>query len=299
MGNYGEWHFFPWATCGCIPAGTMPTEATLDSLVSMHIQIFPNTWLVGNINMLVDNNMPSNFGYYFLTHANNMGASGIRSDHLANIGTVNFDTIVLASRTVNGLNFKTAWYTRYITAPMNGEPMNDVAAVSQGGPFPYYDLDREVRLWGLSQFSNVSSSADANTQVMFRTASKSSGYKVKIRGGTVSDNVPSGNPIQVRLFWANTGIAPVYENWTVQILLRNAGGVVAFTGQSSFVLRLFQPSGGTVVSTDNFSLPGLPTGVYRLEVIVIDPVAYRKPFPLYQHGLFTGGSYILTTINII
>lgn len=299
VGNYGEWHFFPWINCGCIPAGTMPTEASLDSIASMHYQVFPNTWLIGNINMLVDNNMPSNFGYYFLTHANNLGASGIRCDHLANIGTVNFDTIVLASRTVNGLNFKTAFYTRFLTAPMNGEPMNDVAAVSQGGPYPYYDLDREVRLWHLSQFSNVSSSADANTQTMFRTASKSAGYKMKVRGGTVSTNIPSGGVMQLTLNWANSGIAPVYENWNVQIQLRNGGGVVAWTGQSGITLRLFLPSGATVPSTDNFLLPGLPAGTYTLEVTVIDPLGYRKPFPLYQHGLVLPGSYALTTINII
>lgn len=300
MGDYGEWHFFPWINCGCIPANTMPTQGTLQSIVDMYKATFPNTWLIGNINMLVDNNMPAAFGYYFLTQTNNFGPFGIRSDHLGDIGAVNFDTIVLASRTVSGLNFKTAYYTRYVTSPMNGEPINDANSSVGSCGFSYCDLDHEVRNWHLSQFSNVSSNTTNQQSVdMFRTASKSCGYKVKIRGGTVSDNVASGNPIQVKLFWANTGYAPIYENWTVQILLRNAGGVVAFTGQSTFVLRLFQPLGNTVVSTDNFSLPGLPAGVYKLEVIVVDPLAYRKPFPLYQKNLVTGGSYLLTTINII
>lgn len=296
-GNWGEWHTFPWVNCGCVPAGTSATDATLEAIIDMYALEFPNIPLIGNINMLVDNAASLAFGYYFLTHSNAFGPFGIRSDHLAEINTVNFDTIVLASRTFNGLNFKTAYYTRYLTSPMNGEPINDAAGSAVGCGFSYCDLDHEVRNWHLSQFSNVSSNTtDANSVAMFRTASKSAGYRVQISNGSVSNNFASGTNMQLNLTWANVGYAPIYQFWNVQIDLRNAGGGVVWTGQSTFVPRLFMTNTN---STDNFSTPVLPPGTYSVSITVIDPLAYRSPFGLYNTGRRADGSYLLTTITIV
>lgn len=104
--------------------------------------------------------------------------------------------------------------------------------------------------------------------------------------------------MQLNLVWQNAGIAPIYENWTVRIDLRNTGGTVVWTGASGFVQKFFQP-GTAPTFTDNFALPALAAGTYSVNVMVIDPTGYRNPLPLYNTGVRADGSYQLTTISII
>src|SRR5207342_3563141 len=41
-GNYGEWHQFPWVDASGFPSNLVPTQATLDALITMNLSAFPN-----------------------------------------------------------------------------------------------------------------------------------------------------------------------------------------------------------------------------------------------------------------
>jgi len=173
-----------------------------------------------------------------------------------------------------------------MVAPMNGEPMNSVSDVSTNGLSAYYDLERQVRSFHLSQFSNVSSATTLAAATNYVNASKASGYRLSLKGGSISGST-------VTLNWSNSGVAPAYENWDVYLEVRN-GTTVVWSGMTSFKPKLFLP-GTTSVNT---TLPTIASGTYSLYVIVKDPLGYRKPLALANPNRLSDGSYKVADIKL-
>lgn len=283
FGNYGEWHSWPFINSYPSTAQKL-TDATFKRIIDASTTAFPNTPLMGNIGMLVGE-MSDYDGYYALTASNSWGKFGLRIDHLGDIGKINYDT-TFTNRTYNGLNFKTEMLSRYKYAPIVGEPMNDITAVSAGGSSAYYDLPREMKVFHVSQFSNQTSATGTSVLNNFLAASKASGYRLLLKSASISGKTVTMN-------WSNTGVAPAYENWDVYLEVRN-GTTVVWSGATTFKPKLFLP-GSTTVST---TLGTTATGKYSLYVIVKDPTGYRKPLPLADKNRQSDGSYKVGDITL-
>ena len=108
-----------------------------------------------------------------------------------------------------------------------------------------------------------------------------------------------GAGFNITIGWQNTGAAPVYENWKVVFELRNAAGVVIWSGNSVFDPASILPYSKANSVTDRFNLPpAIPRGNYSLNLIVRDPREYRQPLPLAISGRNADGSYLIRN-NII
>lgn len=300
-GNYSEWHSFPFINN--YPSNAQKaTQATLQQIVQIHLNAYPMWPAMGNINMWVGEcgAIPA-FGYFVFFATNLWGRVGILNDHFGWTTTYNND-VPNNTRNFNGVVFGQQIQIQYQVAPIAGEPMNDAAAVTNGGSCAFWHMLTEVQVYHASQFNNqngTGSGTNANcVGDNYRASSKACGYRIHVENGTVTTNMASGSPMQITLAWSNIGLAPNYENWTVQISLVNAANTTVFTGNSGKVIKFFQPSNNQN-TTDNFSLPALAAGTYSVRLKVIDPTGYRNPLPLYNTNIAADGSYLLTTITIV
>lgn len=287
FGNYGEFHSYPFINS--YPSASLKiSDASYKSVIDAQISAFPNFPLIGNIAMFsVNTELDPYIGWYSLTASNAWGKFGFRSDHLGWYSTF-LNDVMNNTRTYNGLNFKNEILNRWKYAPVCGEPMNAASLVTNGGSCAFWSLETEVRAYHASQFSNQNGTGITSTCLAdnFRNASKASGYRLALKGGSVSGST-------VTLTWSNTGIAPAYENWDVYLEVRN-GSTVVWKGMTSFKPKLFQPGTTSVTTT----LGTIPSGSYSLYVTVKDPSGYRKPLPLANKNRQTDGSYKVTDIKI-
>ena len=285
FGNYGEFHSYPFINNYPSSAQKL-TDASYKAIVDAQTSAFSSFPLIANINMFVGE-MSDYQGWYTLTTSNAWGKIGLRNDHFGWTSTFKND-IQNNTRSYNGLSFKNEILNRWKYAPICGEPMNNASDVTTGGSCAFWNLENEVRTYHASQFSNqngtgITSSCLADN---YRNASKASGYRLAVKGGSISGKT-------VTLKWTNSGIAPVYENWDVYLEVRNGSSVV-WSGMTTFKPKLFQPGTTSVTTT----LGVAATGSYSLYVIVKDPLGYRKPLPLANKNRQTDGSYKVADIKI-
>jgi hypothetical protein len=87
-GSWGEWHYGSLvADIKELPAGQLPTSASLKKIIDAHLQGFPNYSLVAMIAGFDAGSTqiplfysPADVAYYLLTARNNVGEIGIRRD---------------------------------------------------------------------------------------------------------------------------------------------------------------------------------------------------------------------------
>ena len=304
-GNYGEWH-----TAGIVdhvseyPPGTRPTAHVLKKIIAQHTEVFKNWPLTlmiaafdaGQFEAIM---VPAEVTYYALTTKNVWGPLGWRRDQWGATDDY-LDKILKNNEKTFGTSppFKDWITTRYLTSPITGEPPN---YISSGGTCEYWDLERQFIDYGTTSMGNgnfgkkyLSECGQDNV----RNAFKRAGYRIILEGGKITSNITAGKPFSITLGWKNTGIAPTYENWNVTFELKNDSNVVVWSGASKFKPKLFAPAATATNITDTYTLPAnLPMGIYKLNLVIKDPVGYRLPLPLAIKDRNADGSYTITEIN--
>jgi hypothetical protein len=280
FGNFGEGHYYG---IGDDSPLILATSASLKRIAQAHITYVTDKPLFFNLGELDDNShTPVDYRYWLVTASNGWGKLGIRTDHIGWINTNNYDLNQTA--TYNGLKLVDEAKRRWKVSPFIAEPMNDVGSVTNSvagaGPHPWWDLVKECKDWGISEMSNTNV-AHGNSQGddAWRFASKTMGYRLGLKSVRVLG-------LTATLTWINEGIAPVYENWDVYLIVN--GGLLQ---KSATNLRTILPGTSTVIDT-------LPHGIYTLSVIIKDPQGYRDPMVLINTGRQSDGSYIIGAVNL-
>jgi hypothetical protein len=294
-GDFGEWHTYPWT--GTEPTGRAATVASLQAIVDAVKNAFPNNPLVlamGAFDTQNASQLPAQACYYNLTTKNNWGEIGWRRDNLGDDGYNSW--LTGNPGTYNGVSFSTLIMNKWKVAPIGGEPANDLNGTSRCGSIQC-DLLNEINLFHMSSFGNGNFPIMSNTSTALvnavLAASKASGYRLVLTGGTMTTTLASGGAFSLSLNWQNVGIAPVYENWNVVYELRKSDGTVVWTGNSAFKPKLFLPAGTPTAASDNFTLSAVAAGTYSMYMIVRDPASYKAPLPLAINGRNTDGSYLI------
>ena len=301
-GDFGEgWGF----STGVVPTGRQITDATLMQMTDSAIAIFPNVQLSIPMNYIAPNgdynNSSGNPGlqaaYYVLTATNSYGRIGWRRDNIGDDGYNAYLTGTTAS--YNSVPLLPLIMNCWQVAPIGGEPAAGTTAVTRCGTV-YCDLHNENTLFHMSYMGNgnylYSNSSGASwTQLVtnVRAGSAEQGYKLILTGGTMTTTLTGGSAFNLSLNWQNIGLAPVYENWNVVYELRKSDGTVVWTGNSSFLPKLFLPQTTPTTISDNFNLTAVAAGTYSMYLIIRDPVNYKKPLPLAITGRGVDGSYLL------
>lgn len=312
-GNWGEFHSWPWY-CGdltqdCnggavnINAAAIPTSATFKAIIDAHRNAFPNYPLVAMIASFTDmasDNMPADVSYYALTAQNAWGGFGWRRD---NWGNPWYAAILDQNPgSYSGTAFNTLIMNAWKHGPVVGEPYNDSTGVNNNGAqCDFFDLVNEVTLYHATSFGNgnVPNPALVCAQNNVRAASLATGYRLILDGGQMTSTIGANRTLEIQLLWKNIGLAPPYQSWNVVFELRNGSNVVLWSGNSSFLPKLFLPQAADTAVTDDFVLPGgVPSGTYTLKLTVKDAKGYMTPFPLAIAGRASDGSYTIGTVTV-
>ena len=117
------------------------------------------------------------------------------------------------------------------------------------------------------------------------------GYRLELRRLEYDREVKSGARLGLKMWWVNSGVAPVYRPYQVAVELRSAaaGAAMRLPGD----LQSWVP-GDYVLAERPLIPPSLGPGTYRLRVAVVEPesgapaiqlgIAGRQPDGWYDLG---------------
>ncbi len=268
-GKYGEW----WVDGAAVHI----TEANGLRMVKAVASAFPNKHVM----------FPTMQTVAFTMKAINANPNlGIRTDSL---GCPNMYSMVTAApdygTTVNPLS--EVWKTRPFFSEWGttGDPVAGATQVTQ---------------WHVSTTSseNMRLKYGAMTtaqKAAFLTATSNAGYRYAVTRLTVGAVRP-GRMVPVTLSLKNTGSAPTYDPWTVQLRLTDAAGHLAAALPVSVDLRKVLPGSATFLRTVT-APAGLPTGTYTASIAVVDPSGYLAPMALANTSRLGDGSYRLGRVG--
>jgi hypothetical protein len=101
----------------------------------------------------------------------------------------------------------------------------------------------------------------------------------------------------VSLALRNTGSAPTYDPWSVELRFTDSTGRLASTLPLSVDLRQQLPGSQTYLRTVTAPV-GLATGTYTVSVAVVDPSGYLAPMALANTSRLSDGSYRLGRVGV-
>ena len=133
-------------------------------------------------------------------------------------------------------------------------------------------------------------------QTAYRRATSNAGYRYSISRLSVGAVRP-GQKVSVSLALRNTGSAPTYDPWSVELRFTDPTGHLASTLPLSVDLRQQLPGSQTYLRTVT-APAGLATGTYTVSVAVVDPSGYLAPMALANTSRLSDGSYRLGRVGV-
>jgi hypothetical protein len=130
----------------------------------------------------------------------------------------------------------------------------------------------------------------------YSKATANAGYRYSISRLSVG-TVRPGQKVSVSLGLKNTGSAPTYDPWAVQLRLTDSTGHLAATLPLPIELRKQLPGAKTYLQTVT-APAGLATGTYTVSVAVVDPSGYLAPMALANTSRLSDGSYRLGRVGV-
>ena len=110
------------------------------------------------------------------------------------------------------------------------------------------------------------------------------GYRFSVKRASYVSSVTPGRNVTIGIDWRNTGVAPFYYNWPVEVSLLDAKGNPVASGIVNTDITKWLP--GTDIHTDvTLSIPqGIAVGKYTLAVAILDPDTNKPAIHLANEG---------------
>lgn len=132
-----------------------------------------------------------------------------------------------------------------------------------------------------------------NIEVMLKTM----GYRYNLQSITKVAEATPGSAVTLKMVWNNSGVAPIYYNCPVKLVLVDANGNVAYEQQLAVDVTTWQ-QGRTSVE-DVLNLPAdLALGEYSLQVQMNAADEKAEIIELAMEGKTEAGRYELYTLTI-
>lgn len=123
------------------------------------------------------------------------------------------------------------------------------------------------------------------------------GYHFHLVKETHSDKANPGDSIDLKMNWENTGVAPFYYSWPLEISLADSAGKIVYKVLADTDIKKWLP--GKQKVDESISLPSdLPAGEYHLCVAILDPATKKPGMNLEMAGKRDDGRYKLGKIII-
>lgn len=305
FGSYGEWHEAAIVeTMDDHPEGTQATATSLKKIADIHLNAFHAYRLVAllgslDADLLRNTRVPTEVGHYILQAKTGVGPLGIRRDNWG--ATDTYIKTYMENHPVQhgGLSFRQAIADRWKTAPILGEPIHDAAFHNDCA---LGDLENQVLRYHASSIANGNffNANDGCLQESFRAAANAAGFRLTLLGGHLDSVIVAGSNSELKLFWKNNGVAPLYEKWNVFFQLRDLrSDSLIWETTSAFSPTMLLPADSAKPHTDILSFPAtLPPGHYNMRIIIRDPAGYRAALPLAIQGRQQDGSYTIRSVEV-
>ena len=110
------------------------------------------------------------------------------------------------------------------------------------------------------------------------------GYRFSVKSASYKASVKAGKSFSIELNWRNTGVAPFYYNWPVEVSLLDANGNVAARTISDVDIRTWLP-GESISMNATINVPAdLAKGKYTVAVAILDPATNEPAIHLAMEG---------------
>ncbi|MGZ3781655.1 MAG: hypothetical protein ACXVCY_13465 [Pseudobdellovibrionaceae bacterium] len=333
FGDWGEWHIAEYPYCDSnhnILGATQATSTSLHSIISAHVQAFPQKQLVLAVTPYVtpDNGAPV---LLWALGLNTTIPIGLRKDSWGSnwwnqswnvwqttTGTLSSNgTCTTSSTAVSATDLSTIM-SRWRSAPLVVENYGGSKSFEVGAS----GLLAQIQNCHAACIENGSwagpwSSLSATNQNALISSGLAAGYRLLPAAVTITPSGTSSISVAIASTWKNFGVSPTYDNWKVTwSLVSVSAGTTLISFDSSIDLRQVLPiysygncatgdsvsatgTGEQLIVTDTMTLPTHSSGDYYLKVKVTDPNSYLSPMALYLQGSANSdGSYTLGTVSL-
>jgi Domain of unknown function (DUF4832) len=155
-----------------------------------------------------------------------------------------------------------------------------------------YILNEALR-WHVSSLNVKSSPLPAEWKTAFEDFQKHMGYRFELRRIEYPSKVIAGADAPFRMWWVNSGVAPVYRPYVLALRFHGASNA---TVELPPDIRKWLP--GDALVEDPIAIPKLPAGKYRVETALLDPRTRQPAIALGIAGRGADGWYDLGEISV-
>jgi hypothetical protein len=267
LGYWGEWHTYTRPTM-------MPGWEIRKQLLDIYLESFKKTPLL----MLIG-------GEEALKYATDRGA-GWRADSLGGGSQPDYGTRIAS------VGISDVWKK----APVVFEVGRTFGAHKQSGS-PDIDVTMaEALRWHASSINAKSSPIPKEWAAKFLEFNDRLGYRFELRRMEYRGKVRTGSMMPLRMWWVNTGVAPVYRKYALAIELRNAKGAGLIRLEND--LTKWLPGDDILVDTP-ICIPNLEPGTYRVRVGLLDPYTDKPAIKLAIMGRTEDNWHDLGAIEVL
>ncbi|PKW26528.1 DUF4832 domain-containing protein [Phycicoccus duodecadis] len=135
----------------------------------------------------------------------------------------------------------------------------------------------------------------ATQRAGYADAIASAGFRYSVTRASFTKLAP-GTDFTATLTLANTGSAPTYDPWNVNVVVKDSTGYRVAT--LPFTANLTSVLPGSTAITRTLHLPTIANGQYSVSLEVLDPERYLDPMRLANAGRASDGSYPLATVSV-
>lgn len=123
------------------------------------------------------------------------------------------------------------------------------------------------------------------------------GYRFSLISETHEGRIKPGRKVHVDMEWTNTGVAPFYETWPLELSLADENGDIVTQQITMEDIRTWQPGNTKIQQTLQVS-KDLAAGNYYLCVAILDPDTQLPGIEFAMDGKRSDGRYTLGTVVV-
>jgi hypothetical protein len=153
----------------------------------------------------------------------------------------------------------------------------------------------ETLKWHISSFNNKSSPVPEEWRPLIDEWLKKMGYRFVLRNFSYPEYAVQGSRIDIKSWWDNKGVAPIYKKYLLAIRLKNEKYSEIFITDAD--VKTWFP--GDNLYDDAIYVPWeMPVGIYQLQIGIVDPKSHKPKVNLAIEGKNPDGWYQLGQIEI-
>ena len=251
LGHWGEWHTYP-------QEHLAPSRATQDRVLAAYDAAFDNTRLLVSQDLLGFAH-PADLRVYDI---------GLHDDDFTNNtlppGETQFWSRVLAQ------GLQDLWHTRVIGGEIQPDYQETIWNVPSGAPEDYFEAVQTTHASWLLNHAAFENRWPESKRARARAAAKALGYEFHIPAASLL--LGEDNLLMVDVQFENTGSAPFYYDWPVQIAILREDGVPVLAQDTGWAISAVLPGFPPVEYAVELDCGDLAGGIHDVALRVQNPL---------------------------